>query len=790
MQKSIQILLLLLLTQNLQAQLDNEKYHRVKINLEGKKIETLAQIGIETEHGEYRPNHFFTTDLADSELFAVQQAGFETKIEIEDVSKFYAAQLAASQAKGSANCDQIDPFSSIKTPSNYKPGTIGGYFRYQEILNVLDEMRAKFPNLISIKTKLSDTLVTFENRPIYWVRISDNPDSDEPEPEMMYTALHHAREPNSASAMIFYMWYLLENFSQSTEIQYLLKNTELYFVPCMNPDGVLRNEQTDPNGGGLWRKNRRPNGNNSFGVDLNRNYGYGWGNDNIGSSGNPNQATYRGPAPFSEPEIRMLRDFAYLHDFKIMLNAHSFSNLLIYPWSVQDSLAHPGFRVMGKFMVEENRYTDGTDQETVGYSTNGVSDDWFFAENGTFSMTPEVGPVDLGFWPPSDRIEDLNKSELFLNLKAAFCLLKFGFLEDRSPVYFENRNVELPFDLTRLGFSEGWLTASITPVSPNIESFSGQQVFDIQQFETKKGKFDLVLKNTVKAGDAFKIAIHLSNGELTWSDTLTKYFGFKNSTAFANDFSSAAGWQSSNWGVTNEDFISPPTSMTDSPNTDYPENFESRLTSTASLQIPANAVEPKLKFWAKWAIELNYDYAQIFASETQQNWIPLCGKYTQTGEAGQPLGDPVYEGYQNDWVQEEIDLSDFKGKKIFFRLRLVSDNAQEYDGFYMDDFQVEYSTLSGAAEVLPISKFSLSQNVPNPAADGSTTIAWENAAGLSGDAELLIFNQLGALAMRQPLRLEGFSKLKIDTRGLAAGCYFYQIRTAAGVSETLKMVVR
>ena len=44
----------------------------------------------------------------------------------------------------------------------------------------------------------------------------------------------------------------------------------------VNPDGYEYNRLTNPNGGGLWRKNRRPHEKNSYGVDLNRNYAWGW----------------------------------------------------------------------------------------------------------------------------------------------------------------------------------------------------------------------------------------------------------------------------------------------------------------------------------------------------------------------------------------------------------------------------------------------------------------------------------------------------------------------------------
>src|SRR5437867_5784979 len=59
-------------------------------------------------------------------------------------------------------------------------------------------------------------------------------------------------------------------------------------VPVVNPDGYAYTESSDR----YWRKNRRDNGDGTFGVDLNRNWGYQWGLSS-GSSGVTYSDTYR-----------------------------------------------------------------------------------------------------------------------------------------------------------------------------------------------------------------------------------------------------------------------------------------------------------------------------------------------------------------------------------------------------------------------------------------------------------------------------------------------------------------
>ncbi len=117
----------------------------------------------------------------------------------------------------------------------------------------------------------------------------------------------------------------MEGYATNPDYQYYVNNYELYFVPMVNPDGhvyVENNNYGNPNN--WWRKNRRDNGNGIYGVDLNRNYSYKWGYDNIGSSGNPSSQTYRGPSPFSEPETTAIRNLMVATPFKFALDYHSY----------------------------------------------------------------------------------------------------------------------------------------------------------------------------------------------------------------------------------------------------------------------------------------------------------------------------------------------------------------------------------------------------------------------------------------------------------------------------------
>src|SRR6185295_16579494 len=131
-----------------------------------------------------------------------------------------------------------------------------------------------------------------EGRDLWMVKISDNVGTSENETQVLFDALHHAREPVSMETTLVFMQNLLAGYGTDPEATYIVDNRELYFVPVVNPDGYEYNRQTDPNGGGMWRKNRQ----GGYGVDLNRNYASFWGLP--GASSFRFADDYRGAAPF------------------------------------------------------------------------------------------------------------------------------------------------------------------------------------------------------------------------------------------------------------------------------------------------------------------------------------------------------------------------------------------------------------------------------------------------------------------------------------------------------------
>lgn len=779
------------------ASAQREVYKTVKVSIaSASDMRLLGSAGIDVTHGDYRPGVWFISDFSAHELEKIGKTGLKYEVIHEDAGEFYRNRIAnpllfPSQKIQSAGCGS--PIPSYSVPVNFTLGTYGGgYLFYQEMLDNLDSMAALYPSLITIKQPI-DTTLTIEGRPVFYMKISDNPQTDETEPEVLYTAIHHAREPESMSQLIFYMWYLLENYSTSTEIQYIIDNTEMFFVPCLNPDGYIYNEVNDPGGGGMWRKNRRDNLDGTFGVDPNRNYGYNWGYDDNGSSPDGFDETYRGSGPFSEPETQAISSFCNGRQFLLTLNYHTYGNLFIYPWGYEPALYTPDsayFVNYAQLLTRYNNYKYGTADQTVNYVVNGSSDDWMYGEQTTkpkiLSCTPEVGDGQWGFWPPPSEIIPLAQGTVWQNMHAAFCAGKFGELTDASPSELSQTTGHLQYNLKQMGLdTSGTFTVTLTGLMNVISTGAANSHSSLALLQVVNDSISFTLDANIQNGDTVVFVLSLDNGAgLIRFDTIQKIFG-QPSVVFSHNGNNLTGWVNQNWGNTTSIFVSAPASITDSPFGDYNSNEDNRI----RLQNPVsltNAVSAKLAFFARWEIENTYDYAQVEASSDGGiTWTPLCGKYTKTGSTSQDPGQPVYDGAQYSWVQEEMSLDNYIGSNILIRFKMISDGWTEYDGFYFDDFTIEkiLPSPSGMNESMASTLF-ISQSIPNPA-QGYT---WINFNSQKTNSKLKITDFLGREAMSIILQ-PGQSAVKLNVSSLSRGVYFYWMENDGERSGVKRMIV-
>jgi hypothetical protein len=501
---------------------------------------------------------------------------------------------------------------------------MGGYHTYSEVGTALDSMHTLYPSLTTAKINIGNSL---EGRAIWALKISDNPDVDEDEPEVFYNGLTHAREPIGMEVLLYFMWNLLTTYGTDSLSTYLVNNRELWFVPVVNPDGYEYNRQTNPNGGGMWRKNRRVCLGGDYGVDLNRNYGYEWGYDDNGSSPYCSDETYRGSSAFSEPETQVLRDFINSRHFVMALDNHTYGNDLLYPWGYANLYTpHQNLYVaIADSMSKLNGFIYGTPWEVL-YPVNGGSIDWEYGDVISkpmiIAISPEIGTQSDGFWPSSSRILPLCQLELSAQrLYAELADNPYRVLPPVSPILSEMDTVDSP------NYQVDWIFHdTLNPAS----SFT---LMEMTGFE--------------------RITYDVESGYSDWD-----LHGFTVSTSRSHSSSHSFYSGQGN-------------------------SLNNRVTGTNSIHVLPN---DSLKMWCWYYIESNWDYAYVEISTDGGNtFFSIPGNITTNNNPhGTNLGNGI-TGSSGGWVQGKFSLTAYAGEDIFLRLHYVTDGNTYYEGFYADD---------------------------------------------------------------------------------------------------------
>jgi hypothetical protein len=576
-----------------------EQYSLIRIQIENRQdAMTVAGLNLDrVSQGE----GYVDVVMHPDELSRLDQNGLKYTVRIPDMTDYYQNRLDTKAIT---------------------PGSMGGYRTLSEIELVMDSIATTHPLIVKPKWSIGQTTL---GRDVWVMKVSDNPLVDENEPEIYYFAAVHAREVITPEVLIYFLHYLMSNYGIDPQVTYLVDNREMFFTLCVNPDGYAYNELIEPGGGGMWRKNRRNNGDGSFGVDLNRNYGYEWGYDNIGSSPYTYDETYRGPSAFSEPETQVMRDFITSRHFTTTISYHSSGNLFLYPYGYANVSTPDNdvFAIMGDSATAVNGYDP--ERSYFFYPTNGTTDDWGYGEqtlkNKNFAITVEVGGDADGFWPPTNRITPLVQENLEANLFFARFAANPEALAPPSPPL-----VQAVGDLDTTAFELVWSQHDeYNPaISYDVWQYRGlTRVTD--DFESGSQDFDL-------------------NG---FSLSMSRYH-----SAVTSLFSGSG------------------------------DNMDHTAMAAHTIDV---GVDDSLTFWTWYSTEPDWDYAYVEVSTDGLNWTSLAGNITTTSNPnGNNLGNGI-TGSSGSWVQAVFPLSAYSGQTISVRFRYKTDAYVSEEGFYVDD---------------------------------------------------------------------------------------------------------
>ncbi|MCP4052911.1 MAG: T9SS type A sorting domain-containing protein [Mesoflavibacter sp.] len=784
-------LILLLLSQLIIAQ---DSHKRISITNPSKStLLKIATSGIDLNCGASHSHDNLVLDLSKEEVNALVNKNVSFNVIIDDLEEFYRKRAVKTKAKAIAqlnaekslsatntnttqrasisntvqdniiqyiNCDEIN----WVTPQNFHLGSMGGCLTVDEMKTELDEMRnfsvTNGLDIVSQKLDASPTGQTTWGNPsntifnngltysgqgtsrwnpktIYYVRITGN-ESSTPEntkPQILFTSMIHSREVSALMNNIYFMWYLIENYNTNDAVKELVDNNELYFVPVVNPDGLRWNEHLNSNGGGLQRKNLRPNTGSTSnttanrGVDLNRNFDYYWGYNNIGSSGTPSNGTYRGPAPSSEPETQIMEDFILSRNFQTAVWNHSYANSVPHPYGGVPSLnsgREDEFYSWHEEMTRYNRYLYGA---TIFYESNGIPDDWMLGgapdNNGStgsgqaiLGTTPEHGSE--GFWPPQTSIIPIAKRSMRISFGTAYYGGKYAKLHDLTQSNIDNTTANLDFGIERIGQTASNFTLTITPISSNIISINAPATqTGMNVLEQRNVSAQIQLDPSIVANEKIEYNVKLSNDNgVIYDVNYEKYYQPTVLFDHDPDVDGITGWtQSGGWTLSSADTYTGTNTLRTNGVAPYSNNTTRTLTTTNSYDF-SNSTSVVVQYYSKWDIERNYDFVEILGStDGGNNWQSLCGKYTKPNATSNTTSHDnkggtsnfqansmgqIYDGDRRDnWVMEEIAIDAANNSyllgannvKFRFRFRTDGSNVSENytttsDGFFIDDFKI------------------------------------------------------------------------------------------------------
>ena len=315
------------------------------------------------------------------------------------------------------------------------PPADAAYHDYSETVAQINSVVAAHPSLVQ-RITLGNS---YQGRPVYALKVSDNVAADESEPEVMFTANQHAREHLTVEMALYVLGELTSKYSSDARIRNIVDTREIWIVPMVNPDGVEYDIATGSYRS--WRKNRQPNtGSSAVGTDLNRNWGYRWGCCG-GSSSAFSSETYRGASAFSAPETRNVRDLVNsrvvggVQQIKASIDFHTYSELVLWPYGytytdvpadmTTDDQAV--FSTFGRDMAGTNGFTP--EQGSDLYITDGTIDDWLYGQHKVFAYTFELYPRSSspGFYPPDEvigRETTRNREAVLRLLENADCMYR------------------------------------------------------------------------------------------------------------------------------------------------------------------------------------------------------------------------------------------------------------------------------------------------------------------------------------------------------------------------------
>jgi len=261
------------------------------------------------------------------------------------------------------------PNRSLRAFHQYGPGTNtpGGWPTYEQFVTRMQNLANAHPNLV----RMVSIGQSVQGRQLWMLKISDNPDLEEDEPEFKYTSTMHGNEPVGTEMTLRLAELLVNSYGSDPDLTRLENEMEIWLFPLYNPDGYVNGSRY-----------------NAHGIDLNRNF--------------PDPITDPVDNPTGrEPETQATMYWGYAHRVAMGANYHTGALVVNYPW---DGTGHtppnsPDNDLFYNFsvayairnpMIWNGGFPNGVTQGWQWYTIRGGMQDWAYNWHGEHHITIEI----------------------------------------------------------------------------------------------------------------------------------------------------------------------------------------------------------------------------------------------------------------------------------------------------------------------------------------------------------------------------------------------------------------
>ena len=188
------------------------------------------------------------------------------------------------------------------------------------------------------------------------------------------------------------------------------------------------------------------------------------------------------------------------------------------------------------------------------------------------SFTPEVGEFYDGFWPFQDRIIPLSEACLEMNLQVLRSTHNNIGLSYKGIPAMSGKDNIFTLDAIQTGISPLNTAIQISEPTGKMIFLNPEKSITMGTSSTQKIPFD-VIWGDVKNGDQITVYFNWSDGFTSHQDSVDISFHDVKEVVFTDGFSNLDNWDATGlWGITNKQFYSGGSCVTDSPEGPYLEN--------------------------------------------------------------------------------------------------------------------------------------------------------------------------------------------------------------------------